>query len=96
MTDDDVPYSIVSIDEEEEKKIKCYPNPAGDYLVLETENIRLQNIQCFNLQGQELKLNYDMQSGKQVVELRSFRKGIYVLRIQDSEGNIYTIKFIKL
>ncbi len=66
------------------------PNPANDYLKIETpSNIEFQNAQVFNLLGQKV-----LESNENNISVADLSKGIYAISIKTSEGLIHK-KFIK-
>jgi hypothetical protein len=72
-------------------QLKIFPNPANSILNIEA---RLQDaqIKIYDVLGNELLC--EMLSYKKQVDISDFRKGIYLLRLQE-KGKIYTSKFVK-
>ncbi len=80
------------------KFLNAYPNPAGDYIILqlEEENTSGFNIKIYNING-EVVLNEDMDAGKQMIQINSsnYPNGIYFISCSDADGIVKTnAKFI--
>jgi hypothetical protein len=75
--------------------IKILNNPAGDYLKLQINDNAYYNLTIIGINGILLK-----SSGKiykeAVIDMRSFNKGIYILKLTDNFGKIYIEKVLKL
>jgi hypothetical protein len=83
-------YSDIS-EREQEKEFKLYPNPCGDYLLIETENINY----CYRiitLLGQTISTA--RLEGNSTLNISRLKKGIYILRFQ-SENSISDHSFLK-
>jgi len=75
-------------------KINIYPNPSHDYVQIKTENIFINKIEILNLLGeiifsQSLHLNTTYS-----IDFSDKGKGIYFLKINASNGTIYTKSII--
>lgn len=73
--------------------ITVYPNPVKESFSIKTnKNINIAQIELFDLNGKSIK-NF----GNKVTDLKisHLLKGIYVLKIQTSDGKSYTKKLIK-
>ncbi|MEJ5105150.1 T9SS type A sorting domain-containing protein [Chryseobacterium sp. MYb328] len=82
------PEAVLSTHEIESKQVNIYPNPASDFVNIET-NTKIENIEIFTSTGQFLK-----RSKESKIDISSFTKGVYVFKLQTSEG-IKTYKIIK-
>lgn len=71
---------------------KVYPNPAGEYLVLEEAN-RGGVLEIYNAAGQKLK-SFSLHSQTMEIPVGSLKSGVYYLKMI-SRGNVTTSKFIK-
>ncbi len=72
--------------------VKLYPNPAEDYLNIETPNgTPLQSIIIYNLQGREL---LSVQQTNQQIDISSLNAGMYLVTVKTSDG-INSYKLIK-
>lgn len=70
--------------------IKIYPNPTKGILTINVTN-DISNIQINNLIGETIKTNIK----KNTIDISSLSKGIYILTIELTNGNIITKKIIK-
>jgi hypothetical protein len=66
------------------------PNPTKGLIYLET-SAELQRIEIYNLQGQKVQ---EVNPNKRSCELPE-QSGLYLIRLQDEEGNVYMKKIIK-
>lgn len=86
----------VSADPEDRllSKVNIFPNPANDYLTIESLDKGLTLIEINSINGRKI-YSGKMEGGSQQIDLSSFEKGVYFITIQ-SEGFVRTEKFIKL
>ncbi|WP_250592833.1 LamG-like jellyroll fold domain-containing protein [Flavobacterium luminosum] len=70
-------------------KAAMYPNPVQDILNIDIEN-EIKSVEIYNIQGQRV-----MQSNSKQIETASLNSGIYMVRIEDTNGGIATQKLIK-
>lgn len=70
-------------------KFSMYPNPANDWVTLETEE-EIKLIEVYSLQGQTV-----LSSTEKQLNISSLSSGIYVIKIEDVEGKISIQKLIK-
>lgn len=70
------------------REIIIYPNPTHSSFTLETgKNISLEDIQVFNLLGQEVEVHYsNLQEKKVEVNLTGNLAGVYFVRFNTGEG----------
>ena len=82
---------VLSIDDELlAKSIRFYPNPAGNYLIIDSD-ITLTKVEIFSILGKKIKeLNKDFNS----IPIDDLSKGVYIVRLQ-SENGLATKKLIK-
>ncbi len=73
--------------------IKVYPNPASDWIEIESRTNKELMINILDLSGKVL-VNYKF-IGSSKFDLTSFQKGFYILRIIQSDNLIETRKIIK-
>ena len=69
-------------------KATLYPNPTTDHFTIEMEN-EAQSVEIYSLQGQKVLTSFDKN-----VTVSSLSKGIYLVRIEDSNNAISTQKLI--
>ena len=73
-------------DNTEESGLQVYPNPARDRVV--TEGIEVAEVQVYNALGQLVKTVRRTNE----IDLSGLVDGVYLLRITDAEGKVYTNK----
>lgn len=75
----EAPKNIVAgISDDPKTSLRLYPNPASDYLIIETNNRPLPKEVCFyNLQGQKEKC---VQPNSERIELEGLKDGVYLVR----------------
>ena len=88
-TTDTVHINVVGISDDFKETFKLYPNPASDYLHLETQ-INGQ-ITLFNTLGEVM---YRTNTEEKVLSVSRFPKGLYFLRIED-ENKTETYPWVK-
>lgn len=66
-------------------KIKIFPNPAKNKLIIEFENSKIGKLILLNVFGQEI-YNQKISSDKTEIRLLDFNEGIYFLSLQTEEG----------
>ena len=74
-------------DEELEASISLYPNPAKNYIAIDTKNnLKVSNIEMFNLLGQKVKAQ--TLSSDNTVNVSSLSKGVYLMKIYADDNSI--------
>ena len=81
-------WSVDGVDETEAGKVKVYPNPASE--TLRIDGLEADEIQVYNALGQLVKVV----RGTNEVNVNSLPEGLYLLRITDAEGKVYTNKIM--
>ena len=86
-----------SINKNEPEKISTgisvYPNPANNYLHVSLDkNIEIKEYTVFDINGKNLLQG---QLNTNYINISDLNTGIFMLRIQDKQGIIHNIKFIK-
>ena len=73
--------------------LEIYPNPASDYLNVNTNDLTIINI--YNVEGQLLK-SYNSDEDMMIIDVSDFEQGIYVIEGLDDnrrvKGNIVIVK----
>ena len=72
--------------EEEAESIGVYPNPARDRVVV--EGMEAVEVKVYNTSGQMVKCVRGMNE----IDVEGLAEGVYLLRIMDAEGKVYTNK----
>lgn len=78
---------VLGVEDDVHKSIRVYPNPATDYLTVQSEDALLSRIELLNQTGQLLiseKLNH---TGSHNIELGKMSSGLYIYRLYDKAGN---------
>ena len=70
-------------------EVKLYPNPTKD--IIKIEGIEVAEVEVYNALGQRVKMVQSMNE----IDLSGLVEGIYMLRITDAEGKVYTNKITK-
>lgn len=85
----------LSVNDQEKKRFKVYPNPVGEILTIETEK---QNnelfITIFDFQGKRVLNDFIKNSKKYNINLSNLVSGVYILNIK-KENKIYTTQILK-
>ena len=69
-------------------EVKLYPNPTKD--IIKIEGIEVAEVQVFNAFGQMVKTI----QGTNEINVSDLPQGVYLLRIADAEGKVYTNKIM--
>ncbi|MBE0675920.1 MAG: T9SS type A sorting domain-containing protein [Bacteroidales bacterium] len=76
------------------KNISIYPNPANEILQITSEK-SLKNISIFNVAGQKV-MDVDMNNMVQRnIDISGLNKGLYLVKVRDNEGAVYSTKVVK-
>lgn len=86
----DVHNSTLAVHDLSSGKIQLFPNPVADFITIQGVE-EAQNVVITNAVGQQI-LKTDFKNQLNVSQLQ---KGIYFLKIFDSKGKTYNVKFIK-
>lgn len=73
--------------------INVYPNPSSNFVIVGSENIQIENIELYDLQGRILK-NIKINSLSYKLDISGYQQGTYLLRIATTSG-IKTLKVVK-
>lgn len=75
-------------------RIKCYPNPVTDFLIVENEyDSEVTRLSIYDLNGRSL-INLAINEGKNQIDLSSLQKGIYIAKITGND-KIEAIRIFK-
>ena len=75
--------------------VHVYPNPAGDVLHIEFPDAGDYGIALLTLTGQPVLGGQHAEGGSQILDLSSLTKGVYFLKVEDSEGVSQTFRIIR-
>jgi len=73
-------------------KVKVYPNPANDFLNIETIGISISSVEMYNLLGKNVLTQNNSINNK--IDISHLSSGIYLLKV-NAEGRTFTTKIIK-
>ena len=85
LISDYIEVEIDAIDHLNSFKIKIYPNPAKNELIIESEHPIL-SVQLINMGGQVVVLEKEIESRHIELNISQFQEGIYNLLIEDRKG----------
>ena len=91
-----IPQGTLGINSLLNDKIKIYPNPAKDNLIIELQENNIQqntNVSIYNIQGQLLKQMAITQSQTEL-DIHSFATGVYIVKVTN-ETDTLQWKFVK-
>ncbi|RRJ93118.1 T9SS C-terminal target domain-containing protein [Paenimyroides tangerinum] len=77
------------IDLKYENYIKIYPNPANDFVYIETEQFDFLNVTVFSIDGKQI-----VQTTSKMIDVSNYSKGIYIFQIELSNQKKYSKKII--
>ena len=80
---------IDAVEEEVAPAVTVYPNPASE--TVRIEGLEPAEVQVYNTLGQMVKTVKDSHE----INMAGLPQGVYLLRIADADGNIYTNKITK-
>ena len=75
--------------------IKFYPTPVKEFLVIEYDEQALSEIVIFSLMGQKLKSVAAKNTSSQRIDLSSLNSGIYLVKVNTTDGRTITQKIVK-
>ena len=78
--------SIEAVEETEGKNFSLWPNPASQIVYI--EGVEAKEVQVYNAQGQLVKIVCDANE----IPVAGLAEGVYLLRILDADGKVYTNK----
>lgn len=78
-------------------EIRLYPNPAKDYLNIETEGQSMSNVEVYNCLGQLLyQSDLIVSQPSFLINLHSFNSGLYLLKVRLVNGEQLVRQFVQL
>ncbi len=74
----------------ESEKLKVYPNPSNGLFTFEAnrEELNIENIQVFNVLGQNAYSQFNIQNPTFNIDLSSQPSGVYFYRVTNSDGSL--------
>lgn len=73
------------VGEEEKHRISIYPNPANDFINVESE-FKINTIQIYSTLGTLVK-SYEKLSKNKTLDISSLPKGMYMLKVNSAKKN---------
>ncbi len=70
-----------------------FPNPATDYLTIQTSTAANKQVHLYNVDGKLLE-EFSMQQ-QTIISLQLYEKGIYLIRLIDENGNQFVHRILK-
>ncbi|MBK9013206.1 MAG: T9SS type A sorting domain-containing protein [Saprospiraceae bacterium] len=77
-----------------QQEIGLSPNPATDWLTVESSNLHLEKIECITLDGHPLSSGWSGYASQAYLDLRPVPSGVLLVRIQTQNG-VFIKKLIK-
>jgi len=74
-------------------KISFYPNPVGDYLIIDA-NVTISNVFIYNSLGKEIYKNLSFENRSNHIDMSKFQAGIYFLKVGNTDSS-QTFKVVK-
>lgn len=89
--------STLGTDQSTLSKLQLYPNPVTDELTLNlgTSNFDISELSLYNIQGQLMKISPIVDGNSTKFSTKHLSKGLYILKVFNSEGQKTTRKFVK-
>jgi len=80
----------LGINEFDTTDFKVYPVPASNYISIDSNLIKLENIKLYNLNGKLISsINYLGNNKNHKIDVSSFAKGMYILQIETDNKMIH-------
>lgn len=87
------PTSGASVEENEEKQLAIYPNPASDYVTIDNLEEKSE-IKLFDVSGKEV-VSKTTTLSKNKIDISNLAKGVYFIKVKTGNENIKVQKIIK-
>ncbi len=72
-----------------DKDISIYPNPATDYIVINTSSEQYIDISIYALSGQRVYISENsLINGEKIISLSGFKPGAYIIKLQTQDSSI--------
>ena len=86
---------ITKVSELKEDKIKLYPNPVKDKLILDGLQNAEFEISIYNYEGKECYSGFNNKFSRLTIDTKEFNSGFYIITFRDETGQVSSRKFIK-
>lgn len=77
--------ATASVDDVFASNLKIYPNPANEYITVESRNIKIKSLEIYSLLGQKMKSDLQLKNDK--VDISDLSNGLYLLRVSAESGS---------
>ena len=71
-----------------QRSLNIYPNPTTGYLKIESEEMRIENIEIFDIFGKKVLFQQSLISPETVIDISHLQGGLYFVRIQTEAGEV--------
>ncbi len=76
--------------------ISVFPNPASDYITINTRDTAIKSIQVYDIQGRLVKNVEDISNTtEQTINLQGLKNSMYLVKINTENGTSFTKRIIK-
>lgn len=76
--------------------ISVFPNPASDYITINTRDTAIKSIQVYDIQGRLVKNIEDISNTtEQTINLQGLKNSMYLVKINTENGTSFTKRIIK-
>ncbi len=86
--------AAVSIADETINGLTVYPNPASNFVKVNTDGTALKNISVYDLTGKEILNFNNLSVNTMTINTSSLEKGIYLMKIEDAKNNHQAVKLV--
>ena len=86
-----IDFAALSVNDAIASKFSVYPNPAKDFLTIDSRNINISSVNVFNVLGTKVLERKELNDNK--LDVSSLSNGIYFLKISADNASV-TKKFI--
>lgn len=67
-------------------KLNIYPNPAQDYIQIDSKDVQISSVQMYSLIGQEVISGRSLVNNR--IDTSSLSRGVYVLKVNSESGSL--------
>ncbi|KAA5533658.1 T9SS type A sorting domain-containing protein [Taibaiella lutea] len=91
---DTLPLAVTEPESAATNNFKVYPNPANDIIQISVENTALKSVTVYDMTGRIL-FTKSLSKQEESIDIHSFGKGIYLLKCEDKNGQVFMSKVMK-
>ena len=78
--------STASVEDRFESNFKIYPNPANDYIQINSNNIEISSVEMYSIVGKRIISNQKLVNDR--LDISSLTSGIYLLKVNSQERSL--------